>query len=335
MNEPAKIDPATVLVTGASGFIGSHLVDYLLSLGCTVHCLVRKTSNLRWLDPSRVHLHAVDLARLEQLGDTLGEAEYLFHCAGLTRAKTRQEYFRINADLCSPLYRNCAARGKRLKAIVHLSSLAAVGPAMPGRPVNEKTPCRPLTFYGQSKRAGEEIARQFSSSLPMVILRPPVVYGPRENNFFTYLRAVSRGWNIKIGSTRRDLSLIHVADLVRAMVTAAAAPPHEENVFFVTDGKAYSWEDVAQAAMQALDVRARSIVIPESVLFPLAVLCETLARFGTEPALLDRQRLIDICQGSWTASCEKFMNHYGFQPRHDLSSGLAETLGWYKNHRWL
>ncbi|MFQ5671589.1 MAG: NAD-dependent epimerase/dehydratase family protein [Nitrospinales bacterium] len=335
MNEPAKIDPATVLVTGASGFIGSHLVDYLLSLGCTVHCLVRKTSDLRWLDSSRVHLHTADLTRLERLGDGLEDAEYLFHCAGLTQARTRQEYFRINADLCSPFYSNCVARGKRLKAVVHLSSLAAVGPAEPDRPVNEETPCRPLTFYGQSKLAGEEIARQFSSSLPIVILRPPVVYGPRENNFFVYLRTVSRGWNIKIGRTRRDLSLIYVADLVRAMVMAAAAPRQEENIFFVTDGNTYSWEDVAQAAMRALGVKARSLRVPEGALMPLALLCETLARFGTKPALLDRQRLIDICQSSWTASCEKFMDQYEFQPRYDLNAGLAKTLDWYKNHRWL
>lgn len=335
MNDPAKIDQATVLVTGASGFIGSHLVDYLLSRGCVVHCLVRKTSNLQWLDSSRVHLHTADLNQPDLLDNCLGDIEYLFHCAGLTRAKTQKEYFRVNADICSSLYQSCVTGGKRLKTVVHLSSLAAVGPAASGQLVDEETPCHPLTFYGKSKLAGEEIAKKFSSNIPMVILRPPIVYGPREKNFFNYLKTLNKGWNIKIGKVQRNLSLVYVTDLVAAIVKVAVVPDRKENIFFVTDGNNYSWEDVAETAMRILKVKARSVIIPEKALIPVAFICETLARFGTRPALLDRQRLIDICQSSWTASCKKFLDHYEFQPQYDLDKGLAETFNWYKSYHWL
>ncbi|MEC7640582.1 MAG: NAD-dependent epimerase/dehydratase family protein [Nitrospinota bacterium] len=330
-----KIDRAAVLVTGASGFIGSHLVDYLLTRGCVVHCLVRKSSNLQWLDSSRVHLHKADLDQPGLLGDCLGDIEYLFHCAGLTRAKTRQEYFRVNADLCSPFYQECVARGKRLKAVIHLSSLAAVGPAGAGRSVDEETLCQPLTYYGKSKLAGEEIARNFSAKVPMVILRPPIVYGPREINFFNYLKTVNNGWNIKIGKVQRNLSLVYVTDLVRAMVKAVETPDKRNNVYFVTDGNVYSWEDVAQMAMRILKVKARSVTIPEKALIPVVFICESLARFTAKPALLDRQRLIDICQSSWTASSKKFLDHYDFLPQYDLHKGLEETFHWYKTYHWL
>lgn len=334
MSAPATIDNSTVLVTGATGFIGSHLVDYLLSRGCTVHCPVRKTSGLQWLDPSRVRLHTADLTQPGGLGDCFEHTEYVFHLAGVTKAKSEEEYYRINADACASLYKSCAADGKRLKAVVHISSLSAVGPGTPERPVDENTPCKPLTFYGKSKLAGEKIAEQFSSSLPIVILRPPVVYGPRERDFFTYLKMVHGGWNLKIGWTRRSLSLIYVRDLVRAMVQAAICPAREDKFFFITDGAIYSWEDVAQTAMRILDVHTRSFTIPEMALTSIALFSEALACFSSKPPLLDRQKLIEIRQSAWTASSEKFFNQYEFQPQYDLNKGLAETLDWYKKHHW-
>lgn len=335
MSEPSTIENSSVLITGATGFIGSHLTDHLLSLGCRVHCLIRKTSGLPWLDRSRVHLHTVDLTQPGFSGDFLPDIQYVFHCAGRTQAKTRKEYNRINADACAPLYETCAAKGKRLKTVVHLSSLAAVGPATLDQPVDENSPCNPLTFYGHSKLAGEKIAQRFSSTLPMLILRPPVVYGPREKNFFTYLQTIHRGLNLRVGKTRRLLSLIYVKDLVRAMVRAATQPIGKENVFFVTDGNIYSWEEVNQTATRILDVRTRAITIPEKALPPMALLCELAACLRSKPALLDRQRALEMRQDSWAALSTKFFNHFEYQPQYDLNRGLTETLEWYKNQRWL
>ncbi|KMP11915.1 hypothetical protein UR09_02295 [Candidatus Nitromaritima sp. SCGC AAA799-A02] len=336
MNALASLEHSTALVTGASGFIGSHLVDYLVSHGCAVHALVRETSDLKWLNPSnQVQIHKADLARSGLSLPCLEEADFLFHCAGLTRAKSEDEYFRSNARACESLYEYCAANGKRIKAIVHLSSLAAAGPGEPGKAVEENSPNRPMTWYGESKLAGEEIALKFASSQPIAVIRPPVVYGPRESNFFTYLKAIHKGWNVKIGRARKELSLIYIDDLVRAMVETAIDIPQNDNVFFVTDGNAYSWDNVAETAMRILGVRATTLVIPESVFSLIANVAEALAWFGTAPALIDRQRVIDVRQTSWVASPEKFFDCYNFQPEYNLEKGLRQTLEWCRDNNWL
>ncbi|MCH8208747.1 MAG: NAD(P)-dependent oxidoreductase [Nitrospinae bacterium] len=335
MSESAIIDNSTVLITGATGFIGSHLADDLIKRGCKVHCAIRKTSSLQWLDSSRITFHKTDLSRPEPLREALENTEYVFHCAGLTKAKSREEFFFANAEACTNLYQACAEYGNKIKAIVHLSSLAVTGPATNHNPVDENTECRPLTYYGKSKLAGEEIAKRFSSSLPIIILRPPVVYGPREKDFFSFLKTISKGWNPVIGKVRRTLSLIYAHDLVEAMVQAASKPAEKDNIFFITDGNIYDWDEIARASMKHLKVKARTIVVPEQIMFPLACLMEAISFFRSGPAFLDRQKIKEVCQESWTASSQKFFAAHHFQPKYNLDRGLAETINWYKDEHWL
>jgi len=337
MSGPSSLENSTVVVTGASGFIGSHLVDYLVQQGCIVHALIRKTSDRKWLNKSdRVKLYIADLEEEQPLSPLfLKQADYLFHCAGLTKAKTRERYFRGNANVCEVLYGRCTTVGAKLKAVVHLSSLAAAGPSDQGVAAQEKFPCKPITYYGESKLEGEEIAIKYTSSLPIVVIRPPVVYGPRELNFLTYLKVLNKGWKLKIGTVSRELSLVYVADLVRAMVQAALCFPKSERIYYVTDGCSYTWDKVADSAMQILDVNARTLDIPEALLGFAANIFETLAWFGSKPAHIDRQKVIDIRQTSWVASSKSFFESHGFQPKYNLNKGLYETVKWYKKNNWL
>ena len=330
-----NLKKAKVLVTGANGFIGSHLVDQLLDYGCTVHGLVRESSDLKWLDTSRVHLHKVDLARQDFIIPALEEYEYIFHCAGLTKAKSRSDYFQVNATACSNLYEQCKKRGGRIKNILHLSSLAATGPSSREKLVDEVTPCKPVTFYGQSKLAGEEVAVHYSQSLPVTVIRPPVVYGPREENFFTFVKLIKQGWELQIGSSSKELSLIYVSDLVRAMLVAADSAGQKGRSYFVTDGKVYKWEQVARECARILNVEVKTLKVPEPLLVPIALFFEACAHFGSKPALFDRQRMIDIRQSSWSASSENFFKTFDFVPQFDLSQGLTESIRWYQKERWL
>jgi dihydroflavonol-4-reductase len=335
MNETSPIDGSSTLVTGATGFIGSHMVDALLERGCKVHCVVRETSNLQWLDTSRVTLHTGDLHQPDTYKNCFAEVDYVFHCAGITRANNRHEFLHNNARVGIPFYQSCVEHAKQIKGVVHVSSLAAVGPTRPDQKVDEDTPCHPLTYYGKSKLTGEEIALGYASELPMVVLRPPVVYGEREVNFFTYLRAINWRMAIKIGTAPRALSIIYVKDLVNAMIRAAAAPDPDRNIFFITDGNIYSWDDLANAAMKALEVRAQTVIIPVSLMGFAAMVSEFLAKMRNRIPLLDRQRMIDLRQSSWTASSDRFFDHYSFKPQFDLNQGLKQTCAWYKQQGWL
>ena len=334
MNDLSHLKGATALVTGANGFIGSHLVDELLAAGCTVHGLVRKSSNLKWLDVSRVHLHPVDLSRADFKIPALADMNYVFHCAGLTKAKSRADFFDVNANACSNLYEQCQKQAGQIQGIIHLSSLAATGPSSHGDLVNETHPCRPLTFYGQSKLAGEEIARRFSDSLPLTILRPPVVYGPREENFFTFIKLIHKGWGLQIGKPGKELSLIYVADLVRAMLIASHPSRQEGCSYFVTDGQVHAWEQVATECARIMNVSLKTLKIPEGLLNPLALFFEACASFSSKPALFDRQRMIDIQQSSWSASSAKFFDAFEFKPEYELSRGLEQTINWYQQEKW-
>ncbi|MGH9761667.1 MAG: NAD-dependent epimerase/dehydratase family protein, partial [Blastocatellia bacterium] len=207
-----------ILVTGGTGFVGSHLVDRLVEQGCRVRCLVRATSNLKYLKQPGVEFAYGGLE-----GDTDWDAAFrdvntVYHVAGLTFARRAKDYFTVNHKGTEYILGAALKRREQLKRFVHVSSLAAIGPARDGEAVTETTPPRPITPYGRSKLAGEEALRMMRDLVDYTIVRPPAVYGPRDYAIFEFFKAVKRGMSPVIGSHDMKFSIVHVRDLVEGII---------------------------------------------------------------------------------------------------------------------
>lgn len=337
MNGVPDSGGGTVVVTGATGFLGSHVADLLLARGRAVRASVRPTSDRRWLDP-RVEVREAVLAPAPGLPDDadagtldalLDGASAVVHCAGLVRAPDEAGYRRANV-LATRRLLDAAARAGTVRAFVLISSLAASGPSTPGRPRRESDTCAPVTAYGLSKLAAERLlddARPFRTA----ILRPPALYGPRDRAFLPLLRAARRGWTVRLGRIAA-VSLVDGRD-------AAAAAAHllddarATGPWFVDDGRAYTNADLAAALGRVCGRRVRSFLLPLWLLRTLAALIGG-GRAARLP-VLSTDRLIDAAQTGWVCDGARLRDELGFAGARGLEQGLRETLASYLAEGWL
>jgi len=323
------------LVTGATGFIGSHLVEALIEKGYSVRCTVRPTSDVSLLEQLGVELVQADLLREDSLQRPLQDVDYVYHLAGLTKAPTTERYFQVNAESCRVLFEAVLLYNPGVRGIIHLSSLAASGPATPGQPRRESDRPRPLNDYGSSKLAGQEYALKYSRKLPIVVISPPAVYGPRDTDILAYFKMVSMHLRPMIGLRRKYLSMVYVKDLVSAMILAAESEKGRGEVFFVDDGLIYSWSDLTDQIEAALGRWTVPLFVPQFIVSMVASLAEFVAWLTGTTALLNRQKMLDIKQRAWTCQSDKIRRTLGFESKYPFEHGCLETVAWYKEHGWL
>ncbi len=323
------------LVTGATGFIGSHLVEALLADGHQVRILSRQTSDLIWIRDLDVERVTGDLQEEVSLEKAVQGMEWVFHLAGLTKARRLHSYMKANTLGTFNLLRACTATEKPPQRVVLLSSLAAWGPSSPSCPRGEAEPCSPVSHYGLSKARAEEVACSFASRLPLVILRPTAVYGPRDKDVLAFFRMVKKGWFLRLGTQERYICMIHVKDLVRAILLAAKAPVQSGSVYPVSDGEVHTWSEVAQMLARIMGVRVRSLSLPLALAWSAALVSEAVSWVTGLPPLYNREKLKEMIQPGWTCSIEKSKTDLGFEPAICLEKGLMETYLWYQRMGWI
>lgn len=323
------------LVTGATGFIGSHLVESLLQRNYEVFCTVRKSSDLSVLKDLPCTLLDGDITNRSSLVDAVINKDIIFHLGGLTKAKSVPDFYRVNADASQHLYEVCLQHNPGIRKIVHVSSLAAAGPSAPDKPRIESDPENPLTDYGKSKLAGEKIAVSFMDKLPITIIRPPAVYGPREKDIFFYFQLIDRHIKPILGFQKKYLTIIHTLDLVEAIIRAAELPQSNGQTYFVDDGCVYTWQDLSSTIQKASDTWTVPLNIPEWLISGVAHIAEFLSRFSSSPALLNRQKIIELKQNAWTTNSEKIRKELDFIPQYSLLDGCKMTVDWYRKNGWL
>ncbi|MBL7139135.1 MAG: NAD(P)-dependent oxidoreductase [Bacteroidales bacterium] len=328
-----------VLITGASGFIGSHLVEEGLKRGYTVFAGIRKTSSRRYLSDSRIRFLELDLASPERLSEQLMQCkaeelrfDFIIHNAGITRAHNSAEFHRVNDRFTHTLTESLELTGMVPDKFVYISSLAAAGPGDPVsmRPITDDTPPHPIDSYGKSKLAAERFLES-RSGFPYLIFRPTGVYGPRERDYLQVYRTINRGFEPYIGSTRQRISFLYISDLVR-MLYEALNSPFVNKTWVVSDGCNYSVREFSELVKRILGKKTVSLVIPLPVVKLLALILESVTHpFGKIP-ILNREKAAIMGSMNWQCDPSGFFNDLHFTPAYTLEKGLEETICWNREN---
>lgn len=321
-------------VTGANGFVGSHLVDYLLEQRHEVHAIVRPSSNLQWLDGKEVTLHTCGLNSAEDLKLAFQGANYIYHIAGVVKALTKDGFMKGNVEMTRNVM-EAATHIPTIQRVLVTSSMAATGYAEMGSDVDENSPLRPIEPYGDSKVAQEEVAKEYADRVPSTIVRPPGVYGPRDTEIFAFFKAINNGVSAMMGFTPKEMSLIHVRDLVQGMYQAATNENSVGEVYFLGSLECYNWKELGDIASKAMNKKTWTIKIPHFVIFILGFFGQILESwFGIDVAL-NKDRAYRITRPSWYCNSNKAVQELGFQQTVSIEEGFKSTIDWYKEKGWL
>ncbi len=326
---------APILVTGATGFVGSHLAERLIQSGAEVRCIVRRSSSLRYLPGSGVDLYYGDLSTGAGLEETVEGVRTVFHVAGVTKAILPDEYYRGNLAATENLLRACEERGAADLRFVHVSSLAAVGPSPEGDPLDEDADPHPLTDYGKSKLAAERAVRSSRLAENAVIVRPPVVYGPRDTDVFEVFRSVSRGLMVRIGRAESLFSFVYVKDLAEALAAAAESPCAAGRTYFAANPDPVTWTHFGAMAAGIMGRRVRDIALSPDVALAAGWLAEVVSKLRKKPGIISRDKVLEAQCRYWVCGTARARRDLGFSPTRSLRDGMVETLAWYKDAGWL
>ena len=324
-----------VLVTGGTGFIGSHLTESLLEQGHAVTCLVRDPKSLGWLSKLDAEPVVGDCTLPETLGGAVECASIVIHVAGLTKAKRSKTYYAVNHIGTRNMLEACARCNPPIEKFILVSSLAAAGPSLDGRPVQDSDTPHPVSDYGRSKLLAEQEALAHRDHFPVTILRPPAVYGPRDRDMLEVFLWAKRGLSAEIAGRQRWLQFCYVGDLVAALSLAVEKQTQNASIYYPAEERPYSWSEFRQALLSTGGVKTRTVKVPYFVAWLIGLVSEAGSLFAGRPALTNRQKVREASQAYWLCDVNKARAELGFEAAFPLPRGLEITWRWYRDNKWL
>ncbi len=320
------------LLTGGTGFIGSHLAELLLDKNAEIFALVRDPDNLKWLKGLNIHLLEGDLLSIPSLPSDI---DYVFHIAGLTNSSDVADYYTVNQQGTASLFKSLHDQKIIPKKIIYLSSLAAAGPSFDRKPVQESDAPHAITPYGESKLMGEAEALKFKEVYPIVIIRAPAVFGPRDKDFLQYFKWIKRGALPAIGSKQRYMSFCYVKDLIRAFYLCSQKELESGEIFNIGNQNPCSYDEFGELAGQAMGKNLKKVKIPIPIGYLVALIADIAGRINKKPSVLNLGKFNQMRQRAWIADMNKAKEKLSFQPQYSLQDAIQETLNWYLKHNWL
>ncbi len=327
----------TVLLTGGSGFLGSHVAEQLSRAGRPVRALVRKTSDTRFLGSlPGVELVDASMSDRDAIVRAAAGVTAIVHCAGLVKARSEEEFHRVNVGGTEHVLAAAAAAGPGLRRVVFVSSQTVGGPSDTlGRAVTADVPPRPLTAYARSKRAAERAVLEQRDAVPVVVLRPAAIYGPRDREILAFFKAVNARILPYFGSTEHRLSIVHGADAAAACIAAIDAPVPSGSVYYIDDGAVHTMADLFDAVERAMGKQAwLRVPLPEALVRTVALGSELFGKVTNQAQMLTREKCNELFR-EWVCDGEPARRELGWEPKIEIREGIRLTAAWYREAGWL
>jgi len=324
------------LVTGGTGFIGSHVVELILARGWEAVCPVRNRATLRNLEGLSAVTVSAD--RLEQEIEGNPELDYVIHVAGATRALDYDGYYEANVEMTRRLLELLAGSRARdtLKRFVLVSSQTATGPSPDdGTCRSESDPLCPVSNYGRSKAEAEAVVRSFRDLLPITIIRPPTVFGPRDVDVLGVFKCVRFRLAPCIAGRDRLVSIVYVEDLVEGILAAALSPAAVGETYFLANPEPVVWREFGLLVAKVMGYRALPLKIPLSAMKVTAWAGDLIGRITGSAQLFRSEKVEEMGHVAWVCSADKACRDFQWQPRTPMVEAVKKTADWYESHGWL
>lgn len=324
----------SILITGANGFVGARLCRKFLENGFHVVAGVRQTADLSELDGLEVEYRYGDVTHSETLTDMVAGVDYLIHNAGIVKAKKPERFFAVNEIGTKNLFEAVLVANPELKKAIYISSQAAAGPSLDGKPVTEADAPHPVTTYGKSKLKGEEAALSFASKINLLSIRPPGIYGPGDKEIFSFFQTVHNKIKPYIGNINRKLQLVHVDDLCEGIYQALMAETKSGEVYFIAENRAYTMKELIEILQKAIGVKGFPLYLPAPLFKAIALVSGILFKIVGATPMLTLEKAGELL-ASWELSTDKAKNDFGFVSSISFDRGAAQTYKWYREKGWL